>query len=320
MFWMTSHITIGNFELKDLVHSVKIESSRKTFGDRATIQLANLEGRLDKDIKYGSPVVIRLGYIGYPMQTEFVGYVASVKPSIPLEIICEDEMYQYKRQAIEPKSWASVSLKALVNYIAPGANITVHDITLSPFRIDKSVKSRAEALQKIKDEFGLDVYFRGKQLFVGIPYSEQVGDVYHSFNYMDGNRASANAKMDSLEFKRKEDIRIKIKAISINQSNQKTEVEVGDKDGETHTLHFYNLTKVELEQMALSKIDLLKYEGYKGKFIGFGLPYATHGMVDHLSDIRFPERASNCFIDSVTTTYDGSGGYKRSIELGRRSS
>jgi phage protein D len=319
MFWMTSHITIGNFVFKDTVHSVKIESSRKTFGNRATIQLANLEGRLDKDIQYGAPVVIQLGYVGYPLQTEFVGYVASVKPSIPMEVICEDEMYQFKRQAIEPKSWASVTLKALLNYIAPEATVSVNDITLSPFRIDKSVKSRAEALQKIKDEFGLDVYFRGKQLFVGIPYSEQVGDVYHSFYYMDGNRASANAKMDSLEFKRKEDIRILIKAISINQRNEKIEAEVGDKDGETHTLHFYNLTKAELEQMALSKIGLMKYSGYKGKFKGFGLPFATHGMVEHLHDGKHEGRKGDYFIDSVTTTYDGSGGYKRDIELGRRS-
>lgn len=315
---MYSHITIGDISLENKVNSVSIKSSRKNFGDKASIELGNLQGRLEKEIVYGSPVTIKLGY-DEELYEEFTGYVASVSPKLPLLIECEDEMYPLKRQTIVPKSWRSVKLKELIEYIAPGAVVNTYDITLSPFRIDKTVKSKAEALMKIKDEFGLDVYFRGKQLFVGLPYSEKMGEVYHSFlRKLSNGTYTANAKMESLQYKKKEDMKITVKAISINSKNEKTEVEVGDKNGETHTLHFYNLTKSELEKMATSKIDSLKYEGYRGTFKAFGLPMVKHGMIDHLDDFKYPERAGSFYIDSVDTTYDGDSGFKRTIELGKK--
>ncbi len=306
---MYSHITIGNFVLENQVHSVKIQSSRKSMGDKATIEIANLEARLESEIKYGSPVTIRLGY-DEELYTEFTGYVSSVSPKIPLIIECEDEMYQLKRQSVEPKSWRSVKLKDLINYIVPGANIDTYDITLSPFRIEKTIVNKAEAMQKLKDEFGLDVYYRDKQLYVGLAYKEDMGIVYHHFQ--------KNAIMDSLIYKRKEDLKILIKAISINQKNEKTEIEVGDKNGETHTLHFYNKTKTELEQLAKEKLELMKYDGYRGKFKAFGQPVVKHGMIEDLADDKYTERAGRYFVDSVETTYDGSGGFKRNIELGRK--
>lgn len=319
MYWMYSHITIGDFVFENQVNSVKIESSRKQFGDKATITLGNLQGRLEKEIAYGAEVIIKLGYDG-ELHEEFKGYVSSVSPKIPLTIECEDEMYQLKRQEIQPKSWRSVKLNDLINYIAPGALINVYDITLSPFRIDNTVKSRAEALQKIKDEFGLDVYFRDKKLFVGIPYSEKMGAVYHSFHRKLSNGTyTANAMMESLVYKQKSEVKILVKAISIDAENDKIEAEVGDKGGETHTLHFYNLTKPELIKAAEGKIDSLKYDGYRGQFKAFGKPLVKHGMVDKIDDAKYPERAGNYFVDSVETSYNGSDGFKRLIELGRKS-
>ena len=308
---MTSYIEIGNYIFRNQVNAVGIKTGRKHFGDKATIKLPNIKGLLEKTIKTNDPVLIKLGYDGENFQ-EFTGYVSEVSPKIPLEISCEDEMYQLRRQEIKSASWESISLKKLIDYIVPGANINCHDITLSPFRIDNDVRSRAEALQKIKDEFGLDVYYRGNQLYVGLAYQEKVGEVNFHFQ--------KNAIMGDLFFKRKEDLRLRIKAISFDRNNKKTQVEVGDKNGEIHTLHFYNKSAAELKKLALEKINLMKYDGYRGSFKSKGVPRATHGMIANLDDDKYPERKGSYFIDEIESTYNSSDGFSRKITLGRKAS
>jgi hypothetical protein len=310
MVSMNSYIEIGDYVFRNQCHSVKITSSRTHVGDKAVIQLPNIKGLLDKSITTGMPVVIKLGYDD-DLYTEFTGYVSAVKPKTPIEIECEDEMWQLRQSPIKSKGWVAVSLKELIKYIVPTATINAFAITLSPFRIESTVLSRAEALDKLKKEYGFDVYYRGKELYAGLAYQQHVGEVVYHFQ--------KNAIMDDLTFLRKDDVKVKIKAISYTPDNKKTEVEVGDKNGETHTLHFFNKTKEELAQLAKSKINMMKYEGYRGKFKAKGLPRPQHGMICHLYDDHYPEREGQYFIDGVETTYSGSQGFSRTIRLGRKS-
>lgn len=308
---MGSYIEIGNYVFKSRLNSAVIREGRKRFGNTATIKLPNIEGVLEKNIQPGDKVVVRLGYDGV-LNDEFKGYVKSITPKVPIEIECEDEMYQLRRKPIEPKSWQSVKLKDLVEYIVPGSNINTYDITLSPFRIERDTESCAVALEQIKDEFGLDVYFRGSELYVGLAYQEDVGQVNYHF------QQNIPSNQTGLTFKYKDELRLKVRAISLDRNNKKTEVVVGDKNGEVHTLHFYNKTDVELKALALERINLLKYEGYRGKFKAKGIPRVTFGMIANMFDSRYPNRAGSYFIDDVLTTYNGDSGFSRKIELGRK--
>jgi phage protein D len=111
---------------------------------------------------------------------------------------------------------------------------------------------------------------------------------------------------------------VQLEAISIGKDNKKTKVTVGDEKGEKHTIHFYNKTEKELKALATAKLDLFKYDGYKGTFKAFGQPSVVHGMEVNLEDDNYPERAGSYFVDGVTTTY-GSGGFRRNVELGKKS-
>jgi predicted Zn-dependent peptidase len=76
-----------------------------------------------------------------------------------------------------------------------------------------------------------------------------------------------------LIYKKKGDVKIKVEAISLLPDNTKILKTVGDEDGETHTLHFYNLTEAELR--ALNAKDLVdnyikKINQYKHTIYYFG--------------------------------------------------
>lgn len=313
MMWMSSEIKVGAYVFKNRTNQVKIKHSRKELTATCEITLPNLKAVLQRNIKAGDIVEVKLGY-NDDLHVRFSGYVKEVAPQHPYKIICEDEMWALKQTPIKPQSWASVNLKELCRYIYPDCNYQGPEITLSPFRIERDVKSCAEALQKVHEEFGLDVYFRGKQLYAGLAYQEQLGTI----NYA----VQQNVKKDgfNLSFKRKEDMRIKVVAVSVSSGNSKVEVTVGDNDGETHTLHYWNKTKAELKSLAENQLELMKFDGYRGTFKAMGYPRPLHGMICNIQDNRYPERSGKYFIDSVEIEYGSSTGYQNTIELGRRAS
>jgi len=313
---MNSYIEIGNLIFRNRSNDIRIKSSRKDLTSTATIRLPRYSKLLTDDqseyrISPGMPVTIRLGYDG-EFKQEWIGYVTKVLPNTPLEIQCEDEMWKYKQEQVS-ESWDTISLKNLLMYIAPAAQIECPNITLSPFRLDKVTK--AQALAKIKEEYGLDVYFRGKKLYAGLSYLEKgLG----SFYYHAQKNIPSVSQQSSLMFKRREDVKLKVKCISILSNNKRIEVELGDPDGEQRTKTFYNIkTEAELKAIGQEAIDDMKYDGYSGKLTTYGFPVPEHGGIANIMNDEYPERTSSVFIDGVETSYSSSG-YRQEVELGRR--
>ena len=315
MHLMNCYINIGKRTFKRC-NSVSIKSSRKLLTSTATIKLANIKALLsdpNKQINVGDVVEISLGYNGN-LNLEFTGYVSEIMPTSPIEIKCEDEMWQMKQQTVSI-GWPSIKLAEVLKYLVSGVNTTeCPDITLSPFRLDKQTK--AKAFEKLKEEYGLDVYFRDKKLYAGLAYNEKGSKrvVYHF-----QKNVPTMTQQSGLIWKKKTDVKIKVKGISMLRNNKKIEVNVGDDDGEIHTLHFYNLAEAQLKQQATIQIDKLKYDGYRGTLKAFGLPLSKHGDVAVLQDGNYPERAGDFFIDSVDIDY-GPGGFRRINELGKKAS
>lgn len=315
MHAMTCYITIGNRTFQRC-NSIRVKSSRKTLSDTAIVKLANVKTLLDdpnKQINVGDSIEISTGYNGNNT-LEFTGYVAEIMPTSPLELRCEDEMWQLKQSEEISKSWKSVKLADVIKYLVSDSNaIQCPDITLSPFRLNRVTKYKA--IEIIKEEYGLDIYFRDKKLYAGLAYGEAGKTVKCHFQ----KNVPGSKLQTGLIYKRKSDIKIKVNAISLTPDNKKIEVNVGDATGELHTLHFYNLTETELKQQAADMIDKLKYDGYRGNLKAFGLPASKHGDVAVLQDENHPERAGSLFIDSVEIEYSPNG-YKRTIELGKKAS
>lgn len=306
MVWLSSYITIGEYEFNNC-HSFVTRKSWKQLTQTATVKLHNISGLLGA-IKVGDPIVINGGEDGEMME-EFSGYVSEILPTIPVEIRCEDEMWKLKQEKVEG-SWKSISLKNLLNFLVPGATIDCPEVTLAPFRIDKGSTKRF-VLQKLKDEYLLTAYYRGKNLFVGLPYIEKnLPEVVYHFQQ--------NALAEGLIFKKKEDLKIKVHAISIFPNNTKIEKDFGDSDGDTTTLHFYNKQESQLKALAEHQLERMKYDGYKGTFRSLGgHPFCDHSYTLWLEDDNYPEREMGVFADMVVTEY-GPNGYYRTITPGKK--
>jgi phage protein D len=305
-----SYIEVGDYVFR-AVHAVTVKSSWKTLGDTCTIQLPNIKELLSKAqaIKGGDRVIVKLGY-NEDVHEEFRGYVSHVSSTWPYTIECLDDLYPLTRETVT-KAWESTTLKDVLKYLVTDATLTqVPDISLSGFRLNRVTK--AAALQKLRDEYGLVAYFREGKLYCGLAYGETgLGEVVYHF---EKNLPKAQTGID---FVRAADINLKVKAISMMPDNTTLTVEAGDADGELRTLHYYNKTAAELKVLAEDAVNLLKYDGLRGSIKTKGLPRAKHGQVAELISDVYPERTGNYFIDGVTTTFNGSTGFSRSVELGR---
>lgn len=307
-----SVVEVGDYVFR-LVHSVTIKSSWKTLGDTCVIELPNIKDILAKQnvIKGGDRVVVKLGY-NEDVVEEFRGYVQHVSSTWPYTIHCLDDLYPLTRDNVT-MSWESTTLKDVLKYLVPSAALAqVPTITLKGFRLNRVTK--AAALQKLRDEYGLVAYFREGKLYCGLAYGETgLGSVAYHFE------KNLPKRQTGVDFVRAADIHLKVKAISMLPDNTTITVEAGDANGEERTLHYYDKTKAELKVLAEDAVNLLKYDGLRGTIATKGLPRCKHGQVAELVSDVYPERTGNYFIDSVTTTFNGSTGYSRAVELGRKS-
>lgn len=313
---LTLDIAIGAYQFFEAT-AIRIDSSWKFQADTAKITLARIlfhQGMLQSgpetvaQIKVGDPVLIRAGY-DYVFQTEFEGYVKSIQPNSPTVIECEDEMWQLKQTNFN-RSWRQVELSELLAYIVPeGIPFKATGrIPLGKMRISEvSAFQVLESLQKI---YGLVSYFKNGVLYVGFPYQESSqliqAHMQHNIDFV----------ATQLSYRTSDQVKLKIKAISIQPNGTKVEVEVGDQDGQLRTLHLpIGLNETEAKRVAEEKRSLFTFDGYDGQVTTYGQPFAQHSDRVEITDQFYPNRGGIYRIDAVTVTI-GSGGYRRALTLG----
>ncbi len=306
MFVMHCNISIGEQLKLNYCHSVEIESSWKTLADTCSIKLPSLQKQLARQVKVGDAVSVDLGYDGQ-MHREFTGYVAKTNNSIPFTLECEDAMWQLKRKPAITKTYEETTLKAMLTEIVPGSQIDVPEIVLKPFCIDN--KTPAQVLQQLKDDYGLVAYYNEGVLYCGLAYLQPGTNENANFHL------EKNIVTHSLEYIKKEDVKLKVKAISINGQNEREEVELGDEEGETRTLHYYNLTKEQLKTIATKELEKLKYSGFRGELTTFGQPFVKHSWSATIASKFLEAEAQPYAVDRVMTSFNDQG-FRRKLAIG----
>lgn len=317
MFTLTCQIKIGDITLNQ-VNDVKIEKSWRNLDDKAMLKLPRVNKLLSKSFKVGQPVSITLAYEGVQNTVEFEGYVKKIKPNVPLVLECEDPTWLLRQTNIENVWKTQTTVKDIVAYIVEQVNkeskatpITlsgaIEEIKLDHYRIEPV--SAAQAINKLKETYGLAAYFKGHELYIGMAYGKPEGRV--------GYHMARNVIKNNLTFRSKEDVKIKVKATSITRDNQTLTIEAGDKKGDQRTLFFYNVTDEKvLRNKVETELGKLKFDGYEGNLTTFLVPYATPGMTAVVTDPDHPGLKNGSYvIDSVTTTF-GMRGARRQVELG----
>lgn len=321
---MVSHIcdiVIGDWQFDHLV-SASIVSDIETLTDTCILTLpkryvwSNKFVFLGDDpiIKRGDKVVIRLGYNG-ELKTRFIGYIKDIEAGVPVKIHCEDSMFLLKKGSIS-EAYADVSLKQLLEDILP-AGIEYRtpddkDIQLGQLRLNRA--SPARVMRELRETYGLYTYFQNLAfkdgtvrpvLLVGLAYWVDIRSE-EEFEF------GRNIISSELVYRRKDDIRLKLKVISWQRDNSRKIFEIGDDDGEVRTVHYYNLSKLQCEIRAKADLERYKYTGYHGTFQTFGIPEVEKGDVASLVGNQYhPD--GKYLIKSVKIDF-GVNGYQQTIE------
>jgi|SRR6185369_2533937 len=267
-------------------------------------------------------------------QTRFTGYITKIKPRVPIEIECEDEMWILKQIRVPDKVWkdSQYTVQSMLTEMLQGTGITVVDGNSGTIKTNiGDFKTRnetvAQVLERLKKDGSIYSYMRNGELRCsGLVYypQDRVENVF---------RFQENITSDNLEYTRKEDISLAIRAYSEFQSvlseknldgtakTKRTRLEVTiDKTGQLDdaaakafvgdmiTLPILGCkTKEELLQRALAAFPKFYYTGYRGSFTTFGLPFVKHGDAVIIEDNVFPERNGTYLVKQVTTTFGLSG-------------
>lgn len=263
-------------------------------------------------IKRGDKITVKLGYDGI-LKTRFTGYIRTIDAKKPIKISCEDGMFLLKTVEVKKKGYPKVTLKELITDLLDGTGVDFQliddDIVLGPYRITKNTV--AEELNEIKKEFGLRAYFRTldgvSKLYVGFTYPLN-SRKRESFIY------GKNIITEDFVYRIAEDVKIKIKAISIDSKNKRIELTTGDKDGELFTVYKYNVGMDELKRFADSELIRFKTTGFKGGFETFGEPFVNKCDVAY---IEASDANKGSFLIKKLEVNFGMNGYRQKIELGQ---
>ena len=320
MLALNSNITItdptGANYLENLpIVEVKIKKSRRTLTNTAKITMPRnikvLNGDINSIIQRGAMVTIQLGYDGN-LSTRFTGYVSSVNAQIPVTIDCQDTMWTLKQNSFT-KTWGKGTKVAdIVKYVYTGLAVVV-DLEIGGLIAVK--QSTAQILDGLR-KFGLQCYFSTDANDKNTLYVDFAGavhstgkEIYYTFYQ--------NIIQNKLEYKRKEDSRIKVIGISKMPNGKKVQIVAGDSDGEIHTLHYSNMDTAQLQKIVNAEIDKLKYDGLKGSFTTFGIPEIEPGDIAVLNNPIYPEQNGSYLTEAVEITF-GKSGYRHEATLERK--
>lgn len=320
MFILDSKVEIGSY-IFNQVNEIEITKSVEELSDTAVIKLPtrfkvrqNGEQKFTEDaIKVGDKVMITLGYEGKYSGVEFTGFVKKISPKIPLEIHCEDALWVLRRKNIT-RSWEKTTMKEILTEVVKDTPVQLAD-NIDNVPLDKWIiknANGAQVLESLKKDLLMTAFINDEgKLYCGLQQLTNVGQtVVYDLNY--------NLVENNLEFKSKEERKIKIKYTYIDKENKRKSIEVGDPDGEQRE---YNTSVIsdlnKLEEMAKAELEKLKYDGFEGDVTSFLIPYATRGMKAKLLDNEHPNREGNYFIKKVVTTF-GTGGARRKITIGNK--
>lgn len=297
----------------DFVTAVEITRDTGKLTAEAKITLPKKmkwDGSTEVPVHRGDSVRIYLGY-NDNLQLAFAGWVRDVDFKTPVVITCEDDMFKLKQMPAGKKAYRSVTLETLLKDqgITHRLNI-MGEQSLGAYRV--TADTVASLLGKLSEQ-GVRSFFRYENgepvLYCGVLFERDTTPVQVF-------KTGLNIISDqSLQQQKAENMRLRVKAVSLLPNNKKIKVELGDSDGEHRTLHTYNKTESELKAWAEQEIKRLKRDGLTGSFTTFG--YKLVGPLDAVGLIIDGTKMGVYQVKKVVIKY-GDSGFRQVIDLGLR--
>lgn len=329
---------------EDLTNTGKITFPKNIYFKDENGNTVSLQGKNIVSGETIAPVLLRgdkisvdLGYRYYDdqnnekttMTNTYNGFISKITNKLPITVELEDNMWKLKQIQAPNKVFKSseYTLQQMITELLKGTGFTIRtDITTSVGDFRTQNETVAQVLNRIQNEYKIESFFRGDILTCSglVYYPGDRNDVIFQFQQ--------NIIDDDLEYRRVDDVRIGIKAYSIDEfelntttsdgknktKKKRLEVSVGPTDGEVRTLYFWNVkSESDLKAQAQARLNRIYFEGFVGKFTTFGLPFVKQGDAAILRDSVLPERNGKYLIKKVEYNF-GLGGYRQTVYLDLR--
>ena len=260
----------------------------------------------NKLFELGDPVIIKFGYGVGELPVEFEGYISDVSDGVPYKLKLEDEMFKLKRGSVTV-SQKGISLKQLLETIAPGYTVECPDIPLGTVRYTNMAP--IAILENLKKELGIYTYFIDKVLHA-VDGNSQEGETINIL-------LERNAVSESLNKKSKADEKVLVKFKSLQRNGKYLTHEEGDKNGTVQVRNWPYLTKAEIEARSKRIIELQKTKGFDGTITLFGIPRAYLGVKINLQSLFYKSMNGIFHIDKIVKDFD-KGGIRQVLTLGNK--
>ena len=274
----------------------------------------NIYEGVDAIMRRGDKIKIIAAY--HPNETViFTGYIAKINNNVPIELLCEDEMFLLK-QTISPNlSFLSVDLNTFIGKMLTNIKVPYKvDLTAQLGQIRLQEVSIGKVLQTLRDQYGLFSFFVNGVLRVGLPfYKDEAMKAVFLFEKMVKEGMG-------LTYLKKDDVKVLVKGILVNNGVFEKPViyPKGATEGDIRTVFQLGGTKSDLDMKCNSFLEQANYTGYYGSFKTFLEPLVVPGDYAVIDSWKYPERKGKYLIKSVTTEVSTSEGGKQTIELERR--
>jgi len=296
------------------VTKVEIEESVKTLGNKATITIPRSYSKLkDKSIldllKAGDRVKIWLGYDA-DLQIEFSGYLQEIESDAPLVLHVDDELYPLKRNSFQ-KAWKTITLKELLQFVAPGLTIICPDVNLGAFQIESA--STYRVLVALQEQYGFYTSLTDGTLTCLWPFKVGMSEKTHVYTFY-----TPTVKKNNLKYHRADDVKVHVRATSsLRNGSAPIKYETGSKehDSSLFEIKIPGASLGELKKFADAKLQQLCFDGYSGTITGFGTPRTHAGDTIQIIDSQEQDRQGSYLVDSVKITYDLTQGFDRENAL-----
>ena len=269
------------------------------------------DGESTVPVRRGDAIKVWLGYDDN-LQLAFQGFVRDVGFKTPCVLTCEDDMFKLKQAKTQKKAYKSVTIEQLLKDQQTGYTVKVMgEQALGAYRVTADTVA---ALLGHLHENGIRSFFRYEDgtpvLYCGVLF-ERGATVSQVFS------TGINIISDrSLEQQKAEDMRLRVKVVSLQADNKKKiKVEVGDADGEHRTLHCYGKTEAEAKAWGEQEIKRLKRDGLTGSLTTFG--YKLVDLLDTVG-VKIDGNKMGTYQVKKNKIKFGTGGFRQELTLGQR--
>ena len=306
----------------------------------------------------------------YSLNNVFTGFISSVSPKLPFTLQCEDAMWLCKQIPTPSKTWNKKTIQEIIRdiitdgnkldlvkrYASYGITLSVSDFNTTDIEFNVTAiqtlrGSLAMFLDRLKNQYKVDSYFRGYELRCSLTHYIPADNVEHEFTFQ------RNIIEDNLTWQRRDDMQLSVIVKSHYTEEASGNTDDGSpktKHGSTEVLVYTHISKTtdgfsyvkkqkgeplpdndigerytlnlfspitDVTKLSNAGKEYLKkyyYDGFKGTFTTFGIPLVKHGDTVHIVDNILTERSGYYKVKAVVYKGGYDAGLRQVITIDYR--